>query len=52
MEIINTANRQGTTVIMATHARDIVDTMAKRVITLKNGVIVRDEEKGGYFNEN
>ncbi len=51
MEIVEMANRRGTTVIMATHAKDIVDTMAKRVITLKNGVIVRDEEKGGYFNE-
>lgn len=51
MEIIEMANRRGTTVIMATHAKDIVDSMEKRVITLKNGVIVRDEEKGGYFNE-
>lgn len=51
MEIIDMVNRQGTTVLMATHAKDIVDSMEKRVITLKNGVIVRDDEKGGYFNE-
>lgn len=51
MEIIETVNRQGTTVIMATHAKNIVDSMEKRVITLKNGLIVRDDEKGGYFNE-
>lgn len=51
MDIIEMVNRQGTTVLMATHAKNIVDSMEKRVITLKNGVIVRDDEKGGYFNE-
>ena len=51
MEILEMINRQGTTVLMATHAKDIVDSMEKRVITLKDGIIVRDEEKGGYFNE-
>ena len=44
-------NRQGTTVVVATHAKDIVDAMQKRVITLRKGVIIRDVEKGGYSDE-
>ena len=41
-------NGRGTTIVMATHARDIVNSMKKRVITLENGRIIRDEQKGGY----
>ena len=44
-------NHRGTTVIMATHASDIVNAMKKRVITFKKGIIIRDQEKGGYVDE-
>ncbi len=52
MKIINMINHRGTTVIMATHARDIVNSMKKRVITFQKGIIVSDKEKGEYFFEN
>ena len=39
------------TIIMATHDKDIVNRMKKRVITLKEGRLVSDEEKGKYRNE-
>ncbi len=51
MKLLKYINRRGTTVIMATHAKDIVDTMKKRVIALENGIIVRDEIRGGYGYE-
>jgi len=51
MRIINMINHRGTTVIMATHAKDIVDSMKKRVVTFRKGVIISDQEKGGYINE-
>ena len=51
MRLINMINHRGTTVIMATHASDIVNAMRKRVITFRKGIVVRDEEKGGYVNE-
>ena len=41
-------NRQGTTVIVVTHSRDLVNTMQKRVITIEKGVVVSDEEESGY----
>lgn len=41
----------GTTVVMATHAKDIVNSMKKRVIQINKGVIVRDDRKGGYSGE-
>ena len=50
MELINDINLRGTTVIVATHAKDIVDKMNKRVIRIDQGNIVRDE-KGGYDGE-
>lgn len=50
MEILNNINSKGTTVIMATHASDIVDKYQKRVVKFENGRIVRDET-GGYFSE-
>ena len=37
---------------MATHAKEIVDDMQKRVIAIEKGQVVRDEEKGGYEYEN
>lgn len=48
MDILSDINHRGTTVLMATHAREIVDSMEKRVVTIENGSIIRDEEKGGY----
>lgn len=51
MEILNDINRAGTTILMATHAKDIVNMMKKRVITIEKGVIARDEEKGRYNYE-
>jgi len=49
LERINEEN--GTTVVVVTHNREIVNEMQKRVITMKKGVIVSDEEKGGYIDE-
>jgi cell division transport system ATP-binding protein len=51
MDLLEDINNRGTTVVIATHAKDIVDEMQKRVITLRNGVLVRDIEKGGYEDE-
>ena len=51
MEIFENINAMGTTVIMATHAKDIVDTMKKRVIEISDGEVVRDEVGGVYQNE-
>lgn len=48
VELIGDINARGTTVVMATHAKDIVDTMKKRVIAIEDGVVVRDEMRGGY----
>lgn len=48
MKLLERINRTGTTVLMATHDRDMVDSMRKRVIALENGRVVRDQEKGGY----
>jgi len=46
MNLLENINKQGTTVIVATHAWDIVDTMQKRVVALKNGAVLRDVEEG------
>ena len=51
IELIERINKRGTTVVIATHDRAIVDTMQKRVIHLEKGEIVRDSEKGGYDDE-
>ena len=45
------ANERGTTVLVVTHNQEIVNEMNERVITMKQGVIVSDEKKGGYINE-
>ena len=45
------SNNNGTTVLVVTHNREIVNAMQKRVITMKKGIIVSDEEKGGYIDE-
>ncbi len=48
MQLLERINRNGTTVVMATHDEVIVDQMRKRVIQLVDGEVVRDEAKGGY----
>ena len=51
MGILNDINHVGTTILMATHAKEIVDKMRKRVIAIEKGVIVRDELRGAYGYE-
>jgi cell division transport system ATP-binding protein len=51
MEILSDINRAGTTILMATHAKDIVDVMKKRVIAVEKGTIARDEKRGLYGYE-
>jgi len=48
MKLLEEANERGTTVVVVTHNQEIVNEMQKRVITMKKGVIVSDERKGGY----
>lgn len=48
MRLLERINRNGTTVVMATHDREMVDSMRKRVIALEAGEVVRDQERGGY----
>ena len=48
MEVLDAINRTGTTVVMATHNEEIVNSMRKRVVELHNGRIVRDEPHGSY----
>ncbi len=51
MDLLDDINKRGTTVVMATHAKDIVDMMQKRVVTLRRGQVIRDIQKGGYGDE-
>ena len=51
MKLLEQINKKGTTVLVVTHNREIVNEMQKRVVTMKKGVIVSDEEKGGYIDE-
>ena len=52
MKLMEQINENGTTVLVVTHNREIVNAMQKRVITMKKGVVVDDEEKGVYNDEN
>ncbi|HSC49936.1 MAG TPA: cell division ATP-binding protein FtsE [Gaiellaceae bacterium] len=51
MQLLYRINRSGTTILMATHDREMVDKMRKRVIALENGKLLRDERRGGYTTE-
>ena len=51
MDIFQRINSSGTTIVMATHDKTIVDAMQRRVIAIENGRIVRDESHGGYGYE-
>ena len=48
MKLLERINRTGTTVVVATHDREMVDSMHRRVIALEAGHVVRDQERGGY----
>jgi cell division transport system ATP-binding protein len=51
MKLMEQINENGTTVIVVTHNREIVNAMEKRVVTMKRGVVVSDEERGIYIDE-
>jgi cell division transport system ATP-binding protein len=48
MSLLNRINKTGTTVLVATHDREMVDSMRKRVIALEGGKVVRDQDRGVY----
>lgn len=52
MRLLEQINESGTTIIMATHNKEIVNSMRKRVIAIEDGLIVRDEREGEYGYEN
>lgn len=51
MMLLQEVNKMGTTVVVVTHNNDVVDIMQKRVITLEQGRLIRDDKKGGYEYE-
>jgi cell division transport system ATP-binding protein len=51
MQLLYRINRAGTTVLMVTHDREMVDKMRRRVIALEDGRLARDERRGGYAEE-
>jgi cell division transport system ATP-binding protein len=51
MQLLYRINRAGTTILMVTHDREMVDKMRKRVIALEEGRLARDERRGGYSTE-
>ena len=51
MKLLEVINQQGTTVIVVTHNAEIVNAMKKRVVTLRKGELISDEENGGYVDE-
>ncbi len=51
MQLLYRINRSGTTLLMVTHDRELVDKMRKRVIALEHGRLARDERRGGYTSE-
>jgi cell division transport system ATP-binding protein len=51
MNLLDEINARGTTVVVVTHNKEIVNVMKKRVITLNKGVVVSDVQKGGYIDE-
>lgn len=48
MRLLDRINRTGTTILVATHDREMVDSLRKRVIELENGYLIRDQDKGVY----
>ena len=51
MKLLEEINEAGTTVVVVTHNREIVNAMQKRVVTMKKGVIISDEEEGAYIDD-
>jgi len=51
MNLLEEINQRGTTVVVVTHNKEIVNNMHKRVITVRKGVIISDEEGGEYIEE-
>lgn len=51
MKLLLDVNAKGTTVIVSTHDKDIVNKLKKRVISMDHGEMINDEERGGYFDE-
>lgn len=51
MKLLEEINAKGTTVVVVTHNREIVNAMKKRVVTMNKGVIVSDEKEGSYIDE-
>ena len=51
MSLLEEINSRGTTVLVVTHNKDIVNSMKKRVLTMHNGVIISDEEEGDYYED-
>lgn len=51
MKLLEDINKRGTTVVVVTHDKEMVNMMKKRVVTLKKGQIISDESKGGYSDE-
>ncbi len=51
MKLLEAINDAGTTVVVVTHSREIVNSMHKRVVTMKKGIIVSDEQEGRYIDE-
>ena len=51
MKLLSAINKQGTTVIVATHDKEVVDAMQKRVIRIDQGRIVSDIQRGRYLND-
>ena len=51
MKLLEEINERGTTVVVVTHNREIVNAMQKRVVTMKKGIIVSDQQEGGYIDE-
>lgn len=52
MKLLEEINERGTTVLVVTHNREIVNAFKKRVITMKKGVIISDEQEGEYIDAN
>ena len=48
-ELLEEINQRGTTVLVVTHNKEIVNSMKKRVLTMHNGVIISDEKEGEYY---
>jgi cell division transport system ATP-binding protein len=51
MKLLEQINMSGTTVLVVTHNREIVNAMKKRVITMNKGVIISDQKEGSYIDE-